>query len=145
MARKKGNTPRHKKMKKSQRLQSAKNWIPEYDGKNLVQGYRSRFGVDLLCAINELTLLGIAVDPEYIQKVKISVANKIKENAARKKKKQSENGVNIYSDSNDQFYYISGYTSGGAPYGVTWEEMGLEPYEVEEEDISLTRAMNLEC
>ena len=23
----------------------------------------------------------------------------------------------------------AGYTSGGAPYGVTWEEMGLEPYE----------------
>ena len=26
-------------------------------------------------------------------------------------------------------FYIAGYTSGGAPYGVTWEEMGLEPYE----------------
>jgi hypothetical protein len=26
----------------------------------------------------------------------------------------------------DTFYYIAGYTSGGAPYGVTWEEMELE-------------------
>ena len=25
------------------------------------------------------------------------------------------------------FYYIAGYTSGGAPYGVTWEEMGMLP------------------
>lgn len=32
-------------------------------------------------------------------------------------------------DQDDTFYYIAGYTSGGAPYGVTWEEMGLEPYE----------------
>lgn len=28
-------------------------------------------------------------------------------------------------DKDDTFYYIAGYTSGGAPYGVTWEEMGL--------------------
>ena len=32
-------------------------------------------------------------------------------------------------DQDDTFYYIAGYTSGGEPYGVTWEEMGLEPYE----------------
>ena len=30
---------------------------------------------------------------------------------------------------NDDFYFIAGYTSGGAPYGLTWEEMGLKPYE----------------
>ena len=31
-------------------------------------------------------------------------------------------------DQDDRFFYIAGYTSGGAPYGVTWEEMGLEPW-----------------
>jgi antitoxin PrlF len=42
-----------------------------------------------------------------------------------------------FSESDETFYYIAGYTSGGAPYGVTWEEMGLEPYgEVDEEDLS---------
>lgn len=30
---------------------------------------------------------------------------------------------------NDRFFFIAGYTSGGAPYGVTWEEMGMEPWE----------------
>jgi len=34
-----------------------------------------------------------------------------------------------YEDQDDQFYYIAGYTSGGAAYGVTWAEMGLEPWE----------------
>lgn len=29
----------------------------------------------------------------------------------------------------DTFFYIAGYTSGGAPYGVTWEEVGLEPWQ----------------
>ena len=33
----------------------------------------------------------------------------------------------------DTFFYIVGYTSGGAPYGVTWEEMGLEPWQDLEE------------
>jgi hypothetical protein len=33
-----------------------------------------------------------------------------------------------FSDSDDTFYYIAGYTPGGAPYGVTWEEMGIEPH-----------------
>ena len=29
----------------------------------------------------------------------------------------------------DRFFFIAGYTSGGAPYGVTSEEMGMEPWE----------------
>ena len=34
----------------------------------------------------------------------------------------------------DTFFYIVGYTSGGAPYGVTWEEMGLEPWQALEDE-----------
>ena len=34
----------------------------------------------------------------------------------------------------DRFFVIAGYTSGGAPYGVTWEEMGLKPWEDLEEN-----------
>lgn len=30
---------------------------------------------------------------------------------------------------NDDFFFIAGYTSGGAPYGVTWDEMGLKPWQ----------------
>ena len=32
-------------------------------------------------------------------------------------------------EQDDTFFFIAGYTSGGAPYGVTWEQMGLEPWE----------------
>ena len=28
-----------------------------------------------------------------------------------------------------RFFFIAGHTPGGAPYGVTWEEMGLEPFD----------------
>ncbi len=34
----------------------------------------------------------------------------------------------------DRFFFIAGYTSGDAPYGVTWEEMGLKPWEDLEEN-----------
>lgn len=36
------------------------------------------------------------------------------------------NTLDFCEEQNDIFYYISGYTSGGAPYRVTWEEMGLQ-------------------
>lgn len=32
-------------------------------------------------------------------------------------------------DQDERFFFIAGYTSGGVPYGVTWEEMGLEPWD----------------
>ena len=43
--------------------------------------------------------------------------------AKRRKKKQNNNQNIIYnSDQDDMFYFIAGYTSGGAPYGITWDE-----------------------
>ena len=32
-----------------------------------------------------------------------------------------------YPEQDGTFYYIAGYASGGAPHGVTWEEMGMSP------------------
>lgn len=32
-----------------------------------------------------------------------------------------------YAEQDGTFYYIAGYTSGGAPYGIIWEEMGRSP------------------
>ena len=34
----------------------------------------------------------------------------------------------------DSFYYIAGHTSGGAAYGITWEEMGLKPWDNDYDD-----------
>ena len=46
--------------------------------------------------------------------------------AARKKQRASKL-ENFRENSDDTFYYIAGYTPGGAPFGVTWEEMeGVE-------------------
>ena len=49
--------------------------------------------------------------------------------APRPRKKKKREPAATESRQNDRFFFIAGYTSGGAPYGVTWEEMGLEPWE----------------
>ena len=38
-----------------------------------------------------------------------------------------------FPDSDDRYFFIAGYTSGGAPYGLTWEEMGVEPWTLPED------------
>lgn len=45
-------------------------------------------------------------------------------NTDKKKIKKRRKEQNITYDSDDVFAFIAGYTSGGFPYSVTWEEMG---------------------
>lgn len=60
----------------------------------------------------------------------IKTEKKAQKSKRRHHKKRVENVTgyeNTWQD--DNFYFIVGYTSGGAPYGTTWEEMGLEPWQ----------------
>ena len=43
----------------------------------------------------------------------------------------------MYSDMDGTFAFIAGYTPGGAPYGVTWEEVGIDSELPFEEKIRL--------
>lgn len=54
---------------------------------------------------------------------------KEKKEARRKRRKKLQESQSIISDQDDTFFYIAGYTSEGAPYGVTWEQMGMDPYD----------------
>ena len=49
--------------------------------------------------------------------------------APRPRKRKSVNPLQWNPGRMIGSFFIAGYTSGGAPYGVTWEEMGLEPWE----------------
>ena len=44
---------------------------------------------------------------------------------ARRKVKKEDFHNDPYPDMNDDFAFIAGYTSGGAPYGVRWEDVGI--------------------
>jgi len=112
---------------RKRRLAAAKHWLPKYNGKNIVRGYRKNFGVDWVCAIDELKMLGIEIDPTYEAQLRLTVANNIKAKQQRKEKKKQEEMerrmLDLYPDSDEYFAYIVGYTPAGFAYGVTWEEM----------------------
>jgi hypothetical protein len=121
--------PKTKIYSREQRIKIAISWIKNYRGKNLVKGYIKHFGVDLLCAIKELEIIGIKIEPEYIKQLKIQRLN-------QNKPIKNENELEIESfDSDDTFYYIMGYTSGGAPYGITREE--IKKVRLEENNIKI--------
>ena len=60
--------------------------------------------------------------------------------ARKKKKKRVKNEVvhiNPYPDMDGDFAYIAGYTPGGAPYGVRWEDVGIDSERPFEEKVRL--------
>ncbi len=120
-------------MNREQRLSFARNtdWVRNYAGNSIIKAYRKKHGVDILCAITELRSLGVAIDQEYEEQVRHSI-----EGAARAKsrKKAQREGADLWSDSDDTFAYIAGYTPGGVPFGVTWDEMDEAPPWGEEEN-----------
>jgi len=51
--------------------------------------------------------------------------------------KALEAEIERYSDYDATFCYIAGYTSGGAPYGLMWEQIGIDPELPFEEKVRL--------
>lgn len=45
-----------------------------------------------------------------------------KKNRFKKIKPHNPKTINMVEDSDANFSFIAGYTSGGAPYGLTWDE-----------------------
>ena len=120
-------TPKRKRMKRKARLDSATHWISKYEGKNIIKGYRKHYGVDALCAIAELKILGVEIDPKRIEEIKQSEKNRVKQKQRVRQLKKKAELQERFEYSDETFAYIAGYTSGGAPYGVTWEELGEDP------------------
>lgn len=122
MAKKKTSTPRAKRMTRQGRLSAFKHHLSGYSGNNIVRAYRRHFGVDLLCAVQELKMLGVNISPEREKEIRATVENKRLAKQRRKGEEEAaEWGVEGGCDEN--FAYIAGFTPGGAPFGVTWEEI----------------------
>lgn len=128
-----------KTMKFAERRPKAEKWVAAYDGTlyggDIIKAYRKKFAVDRMKAVEELQLLGVPLAKEQIDREKAAVktyqglqrAKKAKRKRAREQGRTQKGDLLFSEDQDDTFYYIAGYTSGGAPYGITWEEMGLEP------------------
>lgn len=128
-----------KAMKFADRKVKAEKWVAEYDGTayggDIIKAYRKKFAVDRMKSVAELQLLGVFLTQEQIDREKAAVkayqdiqrAKKAKRKKMREQKRMQKDNPVFQEDQDATFYYIAGYTSGGAPYGVTWEEMGLKP------------------
>lgn len=109
------------KLNRTDRLRIAAEWITNYEGKNLLRGYKKKFGVNLECAIQELQMLGVELEPNYIRQVRESEKANIEKKRAKKELRKREPKTEPMSD--DVYCFIAGYTSNGFAYGITWEEV----------------------
>lgn len=101
------------------RLREARKWFPEQgftEDSHVVKAYRKKFNVDRVCAMKELCMLHV-LSPE---KEASYLAHLEAKKEKRKRKKQRDTYQTFEQD--EYFYFIVGYTSGGAPYGITWEQ-----------------------
>lgn len=120
--------PKRLKLKgRARRLDQAPGWVEKHWGKpaNLLRRYRKYFAVDWECAISELTALGVEFDEAYLSSLRGTIARDFQHQKMHAPISHVEFGMNedTWSDSDETFAYIAGYTPGGAPFGVTWEEM----------------------
>ncbi len=128
--------PKHKRFKRKQRLLHAKKWMENYTGKKLYHGYAKHYGTSKLCAVIELEILGVTFPPDLKENLKRCEIDRKNQKKAKKLKKVEETVI----ESDENFAYIVGYTPGGAPYGVTWEEMeqysdDIQDSELEEDQL----------
>lgn len=136
---KKSNTPKwakqkNKKARHDARIRMARQWLAAYDGtgKHIVHAYRKKFKVDITTALNDLGEIDALTAEQLAVKRQ---AEEVRQRNLRREKEEKalRDFYDRFPDSNDQFFFIAGYTSGGAPYGVTWAEMGLDPWELPED------------
>lgn len=109
-------------MKRQSRLSSGKAWLEKYEGSNVVKSYAIWYGVNRLCALVELKQLGLEITDEQIEYEKRVEENRAINKGAAKSRKKEEKEEECFADSDEYFSFIAGYTSGGVPYGTTWEE-----------------------
>lgn len=111
-----------KTLARPRRLQRAKRWLATYRGKNLVRGYMKCFGVDKVCAIVELRMLGVDIPEARLEQARHDERARAAQSARRKEK----DAAGTVCDWDGGFAFIAGYTEGGAPYGVTWDDLDEE-------------------
>lgn len=112
-----------KTLRREDRIRSAKEWIKNYSGKNIVRGYSKEYAVDRLCAVIELRLIGVEVSEHYENQLRLSLEALRLHRLSVKRKHENELNTLSEFDCDENFAMIIRYTSGGFPFGVTQEEM----------------------
>ncbi|WP_078549664.1 hypothetical protein [Litchfieldia alkalitelluris] len=109
------------------RIENAKSWIETYNEEYIVQAYAKRFGLNLKNAMKELQIIGFQISTQE----RVHIKRIIKERKLQKENKKAKRKaieLNEFEEYDETFAFIAGYTEGGAPFGVTYEEIE-ETYE----------------
>ena len=97
------------------------------------KSYEERILRDIQNGITLETLMAKKHKKTPEEKAAVAIQKK-QQRRARRKKETSDNLAKEEILQDDRFFFIAGYTSGDAPYGVTWEEKDLKPWEDLEEN-----------
>jgi hypothetical protein len=111
-------------MDRRSRLQSATEWVKKYKGKNIIASYGKWFGVDKICAMTELEMLGLTYSDKRKTQLKKAEENRKQQlNVLKEKRKLKNNSNDEEIESNEVFVFIAGYIDSGVPFGITQEEI----------------------
>ena len=110
--------------------------------KKMNKHYRERFHVDAVTAAKDLQELGVNYTQEQLDQIKQAEEQRLRQRRMEREAKERERLAELYKDCDGRFAFIAGYTDGGAPYGVMWEEVGIDPrlpFEEKEEPVQAPR------
>jgi hypothetical protein len=85
---------------------------------------RTGLALTLLCAVKELSLCGVSVDPAYVAQLETTLASRGSRRAKQPVADPQPVGYGV--DWDETFAYIAGRTEAGFPYGITWGELEAE-------------------
>lgn len=123
---------RRKRMRRPARLADARQWLPTQSGANVVNAYQRWYGVDPVCALRELRLLGIAISDEYEAQVRESLERRAKAHTAKRASKRAakqrvEAAPELSDDLAFEDDWLPDYTwSGDDERSDDWDEEGPE-------------------
>jgi hypothetical protein len=99
-------------MTREGRMNSGKEWVKTFNGKNIIKGYAKWFGVDSICAITELKIIGVLIPENLENQIRKSYKSRIELKNKRKKQKELErmewddNFEFIDEDSNVNYFWF---------------------------------------
>ena len=102
--------------------------------------YRERFHVDAVDAVNaakDLQELGVNYTQEQLDRMLDRIKQAEEQRRMERESKKRERPAELYEDCGDRFDFIAGYADVVAPYGVIWEEVGIDPGLPFEEKVKL--------
>ena len=104
------------------KLNRMRNWYNTQgkNSKHLVSKFKKAFNLDMRGAAIYLYKIG-AIDEKFRDGLLKGEETRLEKKRLKKQEKEY-----YYEEYDGYFAYIAGYTSGGAPYGLTWEELGID-------------------